>query len=594
MTHDDAIIHQIVDTIPDTLCVIDHEGVILLVNRAWREFCSANGGSAAGDCGPGANYLTVCACATGPLTDGSLETLAGLKAVISGEQDRFVRRYACPTPADERWFELHASPMPGSGPRRLLIIHRNITQTVKAERALRASEERYRQIMETSGEGIWGMDGQHRTTIVNARMARMLGYGPEEIIGMPVEAFMFPEDLPAHSKRMQARHGGAGDTYEHRFRRKNGSTLSTRVSATALTDQNGQFIGSFAMFSDITDQRRVELSLVEIQEQIRTFFAHASIGMGILDHQGQPLSLNPVLTELATVPLVAAHAPGNGGDTLLSDATLKLPITGVAETREPLTDLQLSAIAREESDSRHFTISLFPLVTPGSATVNVGIILMETTASVRDGERIRQSLREKEILLKEVHHRVKNNMQVISSLLNMQGKTLRDPAATQAFDECRQRVRSMSLVHERLYNSADLGQIDFGDYSRFLISQLALTYSSSNIRVVTHCDRILFGITTAIPAGLILNELVSNVFKYAFPDGRPGRLSLVIRAEGPECVLQVEDDGIGIPASVSINEPTTLGLQLVKALSPQLDGTLEFTIGKGTLARLRFPLEGPA
>lgn len=593
MIENDAMLHLIVDTIPDSICVTDSEGVITLVNAAWKKFSDENGGAAARATGVGTNYFTVCASASGPYAEGAAQVLAGLQAVVNGEQGSFTKTYACMTPSEERWFEIHAIRLPTGPPLQMLIIHRDITNVIRTERALFASEERYRQIMETSGEGVWAMDGMHRTTVINNRMLDMLGYDREDVVGRPVEAFMFPEDLPDHSQRMRERHGGSGGTYEHRFKRRDGSVLSTRVSATSLTTAGGTFGGSFAMFTDITDQKRAELSLVQIQEQLRTFFRHAPVGMGILDGKGHPVSLNPTLTEFAAIPLVAAFQRGHEGVTFLDDPGLKDQIARAVATRETPGEFTITVTGTNHVDSRTFSVSVFPFVTPATPVITIGIIAVETTASVQAAEHIQRSLHEKDTLLKEIHHRVKNNLQVISSLLSMQGKTLSDPTAAMAFEECRHRVRSMALVHERLYGSADLGQIDFGDYARFLVSQLALTYRASNVRIVTQCEHLLFDITMAIPAGLILNELVSNVFKYAFPEGRPGALTLTIRADAGSCTLQVEDDGVGIPPSVSTDQPLTLGLQLVRALAQQLDGTVEFHSTGGTSIRLQFPLSAP-
>ncbi len=591
MIENEALIHVIVDTIPDSLCVVDGDGVITFVNTAWVQFSERHGGAAARANGVGANYLAVCATATGPYAEGATEVHAGLQAVLRGERPSFTHTYACASPDEERWFELHAACLPATTPLQMLVIHRDVTNVVRTERALMASERRYQQIMDTSGEGVWAMDNMHRTTVVNNRMLHMLGYTRDEMVGLPVEAFMLPEDLHDHAQRMKGRHAGNGGTYETRFRRKDGSILSTRVSATSLTTSSGNFAGSFAMFTDITDQKRAEMSLVEIQEQLRTFFRHAPVGMGILDSKGVPVSLNPTLTKFASIPLVAPFQPGREGVSFLNDPGLKKGIARVAATSETPAEFTITTGGITHADSRTFSVSAFPIAVPAARVANIGIIASETTASVRASERIQQSLREKETLLKEVHHRVKNNLQVISSLLSMQGKTLPDPIAATAFEECRHRVRSMALVHERLYGSADLGQIDFSEYTRFLVSQLSLSYRAANVRIVTQCERLLMGVTMAIPAGLILNELVSNVFKYAFPEGRRGVLTITIRGDEGHCTLLVEDDGVGMPATVSTTEPTTLGLQLVRALALQLDGTAEFRSQQGTSVHLRFPLE---
>lgn len=335
----------------------------------------------------------------------------------------------------------------------------------RVQQALQESEEKYRRIVETANEGIWAMDGAYRTTFVNAEMARMLGYAPEEMIGHRVDSFMFQEDLAEHNEKMKARQNGLSSCYERRFKRKDGTECWCLVSATALTDNEEQFAGSFAMLTDITGRKQMEKNL--------------------------------------------------------------------------------------------------------------------TTA-----------LAEKEILLKEVHHRVKNNLSVVIGLLSLEADTISEPHLKEAFIDIQQRVRVIALTHEMLYRSSNLTHIDAGEYLRSLIDRLAASLNINPLierEVLT--DNISLSIDQALPLGMIVNELVTNTIKYAFPSGQSGLISVALKQENAKCTLVVMDNGIGLPPGMNWEQTESLGLQLVKLLSNQLGGKIVIQSSGGVTASLTFPIQ---
>jgi PAS domain S-box-containing protein len=206
-------------------------------------------------------------------------------------------------------------------------------------------------------------------------------------------------------------------------------------------------------------------------------------------------------------------------------------------------------------------------------------------------EQIKASLEEKEVLLKEIHHRVKNNLQVISSLLYLQSKNLKDKQTLEMFQESHNRVRSMALIHERLYQSQDLARIDFAEYVRSLANYLFRSYGVNTgvIQLKINMDDVSLGIDTAIPCGLIINELVSNSLKHAFPDGGGGKVRIELRADDGQFTLMVSDDGVGLPEDLDFRNAQSLGLQLVNNLSvAQLEGTIELDRCGGTAFRIMF------
>jgi PAS domain S-box-containing protein len=206
-------------------------------------------------------------------------------------------------------------------------------------------------------------------------------------------------------------------------------------------------------------------------------------------------------------------------------------------------------------------------------------------------QQIRDSLREKEAMLKEIHHRVKNNLQVISSLLALQVNYIEDAKIGEMFRDSQNRVRSMALIHERLYQSPDLASIDFGRYIEDLVADLFRAYGprTDAITKEIQTDQVYLAVDAAIPCSLIINELVSNTLKHAFPEDRPGIVRVSLRAVGDKLRLVVADDGVGLPSNYDIGGSQSLGLQLVSTLTEQLDGSLVHRSDPGTEFEIIFP-----
>lgn len=209
-------------------------------------------------------------------------------------------------------------------------------------------------------------------------------------------------------------------------------------------------------------------------------------------------------------------------------------------------------------------------------------------------EHIREALAEKEVLLKEIHHRVKNNLQVISSLLKLHSQYIKEEQDRQVLKECQNHVKSMALVHEKLYRSRDLAEIDFADYVHDLVAHLFRSYQASlgNVVLKVNVDKISFSIDLAVPLGLLVNELVSNCFKHAFPDRRDGEIQVDLHSDGGGlCVLSVSDNGAGYPEDLDFRNTETLGLQLVNTLVDQIEGTIEHHRLGGTKLTITFTEE---
>ena len=206
-------------------------------------------------------------------------------------------------------------------------------------------------------------------------------------------------------------------------------------------------------------------------------------------------------------------------------------------------------------------------------------------------EKLKMSLVEKEVLLREIHHRVKNNLQIISSLLNLQSRHVEDEPALDMFHESRNRVRSMALVHEKLYRSNDLAEVDFCEYIQSLSRHLFMSYRVEPTEIDLSIDvkDVFLDINTSIPCGLIINELVSNSLKHAFSGRDRGKIHVSMRPENNgKFKMVIRDDGVGLPKNLEVTQTESLGLQLVTMLVEQLQGTLSVVNKNGTSYEILF------
>jgi two-component sensor histidine kinase len=207
-------------------------------------------------------------------------------------------------------------------------------------------------------------------------------------------------------------------------------------------------------------------------------------------------------------------------------------------------------------------------------------------------DRVREDIREKSVLLKEIHHRVKNNLQIIVSLLNLQSGNMKDRKVLAAFEEIRHRVYSMALLHEKLYKSENFADVPFKEYLSTLCRDLVAAFGATDrLKMDFDLEEIDLSIDTAVPCGLIVNELITNAIKHAFPKGRKGLIRVRFRRmKGKSAELTVRDDGTGLPAGFNPARAATLGLKIIHILTDQINGKLHVRSGKGAEFRLVFPI----
>jgi len=324
-------------------------------------------------------------------------------------------------------------------------------------------------------------------------------------------------------------------------------------------------------------------SLIETSDKIRAF------RMGAADYITKPFQAEEVLARVETLlSLYTIRKKLETRNDELLRANEELADVNVELSREIMERKQAEAVVRQYQDQLE---DLVRERTAELARANTSL-KAEISERKRAEKKALVSLREKEILLKEVHHRVKNNLQIISSLLELQSDYIHDEQSLRFFRESQDRIKAMALVHERLYASADLASINVCEYLKNLTSQLVLSYvvDPGCIDLEFDVGDFCLGIEEAIPCGLIVNELVSNSLKHAFP-GRPGgKIAVTCSTDAEDMViLSVSDNGVGIPEELDINRSETLGLQIVFLLARQLRGTVNVRNDGGSSFAIRFP-----
>jgi PAS domain S-box-containing protein len=502
--------------------------------------------------------------------------------------------------------------------------------------ALRASEEKFRRLTHAASDGIIFSNQVGTILFFNHAAEKMFGYRAEDIIGKSVEGLVpasLRETWRAGMRRAQTREL-VGETRLQQVEglRQDGSQFPIEISISQVV--LGSEIVYTASLRDITVRKRAEqlsaaFTLLGQQLNAATSLADAAeiivqVADQLLGWDACYVSLHQPDKNLLTVVLRMDVINGQRTrltlDTRETQPTLLLSqvLQGqgclLNEDGDPtlIATLENFGDVERPSASRMFVPIRIGTQTTGilsiqSYTPNLyapeSLATLQALADycggaferIRSGVMTRASLREKEVLLKEIHHRVKNNLQVVSSLLNLQAHRISDAAGREMFRDSQNRVRSMALIHEKLYQSSNLATIDFGEYIRNLCTFLWRSYGAKAtlIALEVQVESVALGIDQAVPCSLILHELLSNALKHAFPGGRPGQITVQLtHCENNRLELIVGDDGIGISVDVIPANATSLGFELVNTLVNQLNGELWLEREHGTTFHFRFTRDG--
>lgn len=481
--------------------------------------------------------------------------------------------------------EISSAPIKKDGKvRDILIIARDIRERIKAENALRESEKKHRLLFEEAGEGILYLDDNGIIKDVNPKILEMLEVSKEEIVHKNfrqlVDVFDFDKaqatlgflDLMKNNQNIYQSEWEIGTP--------TGKRLILETNARALQSE-GKNVGVVIFVRDITERKRAEKALIQSEEKFRTIFENAPIMIDSFDENGQCMLWNEECEKVLG---------WTRQEMFLADEPLSVFYSD-KETREKVLD----SIHRSDGIFREYEVTAkdgdvriqrwadFRL--PNGDIISVGY---DITERKKAEEELKKSLKEKELLLQEIHHRVRNNLQVISGLLNMHIRQSKYDSLKDSLNIVNNRIQAIAYVHHNLYKSDDFSKVNFENFVRDLSIHLLDTFGVYGaIDITVNAEDIALGIENAVPCALIVNELITNSINHAFPDNS-GKINVILRAQNSHLGLHVIDNGIGLPEEIDFQHPDSTGLNIIRLLVRQLDGEIDVSRENGTDVKITF------
>jgi len=524
----------------------------------------------------------------------------------------------------------------------VVIVFRDITQRRKAEKELLDSQRFIQHIADSIPNILYLYDLRGPSiTYVNSQISHKLGFSPNEVIALGKEFFkkyMYPEDYQRLGDLLKI-YLKAKDfeilENEYRLRNASGEYRWFQSRDVVFTrDSNGKPIQMLGTALDVTEQKNMQEEISRYYERLEKTVSERTTELRLSNERLQQEMLDRIRAEktladaelkfrsLVEYSLVGIYIVQDNRFIYVNPRFEKIfgfrhgELTGqdiriiIPEESYDLVQENMRKRLAGEIDSIQYSYKakrkdgrLIDVETLGTTMEYMGkraIIgtLLDISERKLAEDRIKKSLKEKELLLQEIHHRVKNNLQIIVSLFKLQSKFLHDVRDLEVFNKSRARVETMALIHENLYRSSDLNNIDIGMYINNLAHHLVQVYgvAKGQINVTVSSDGTRLSVDTAIPCGLLVNELVSNSLKYAFPNlgtteapqAYQFRIAIDIRKTEGLIVLTVADNGVGLPSNIEIEKTNTMGMQLVTTLVKQLEGKVEISREHGTTFRIMF------
>ncbi|BAQ62194.1 circadian input kinase A [Geminocystis sp. NIES-3708] len=483
----------------------------------------------------------------------------------------------------------------------------DIEEVRLAQLRLKLSEQRFRSIFNQAAVGIVQVSLPGKIVLVNDKFIQLMGYTREQLADVDFHSLIDSDDVSPTLTDLSGLLSGYHATFEREIRIRCADDqllwVNLTMSVVWVAVDPSYFI---AIINDISGRKQAEASLQESEGRLNSVLSSLQDvvwSMSLPDLQ--PRYINPACQ------ILYGHSPADilANRGILLDMVVSEYRQSVEKTWADIMESYELGILQNDygksweleykiqlstGDTRWIRERSHIVYDKYGRAVSIDGISTDVTERHLAEEKLFKSLQEKEILLKEVHHRVKNNLYVISGLLNLQSSYIEDEAVKILFQDSQNRIQTMAVIHEQLYQSHDLSQINFADYINRLVSNLFLSYNHyhTGIKPITHLQECFLSIETAIPAGLLINELVTNAFKHAFPNGE-GEVTINLMVKEEEQVkLEVIDNGIGLPVNLDWEKSNSLGLRLVRLLSQQLDAEI-FVNGnsQGTIFSITFTPE---
>lgn len=466
-----------------------------------------------------------------------------------------------------------------------------LQESRKAEEKTRNRAEFLQEVIDSCDDVIQVVDKKDRLIFSSLSFERNSGFSREELYGRTFHEFYPPEDLPRIKESwLDLLNMPIGGTKKILFRVADRQGQFHHLETSCVNRLDKPIEGVVSVLRDVTDRIEIEKAAEQSDKALRTVFNSVRDAIFVHDLNGAILHLNDKVMGMFglshTEALFATSADMYYGPVddpgLLPDVWRR-----VLEGESILLEWE----AKRAASGELFHVEAFLTKIRLQNQDHILATIRDITERKQAEEQLRAALKEKEVLLREIHHRVKNNLRNVSSLLGLQARRVKDKGLAGLFEQADFRVRCISMVHEKLYQSGSLSDLNVDDYLTSLIRHLADVHGvvGSRIRLKTEIEGVTFGADTALPIGFITSELFTNALKHAFPHRRKGEIAVILRSFGTEeFELVVSDNGVGMPEDLDFDNLPSLGLQLVRIFAKQLDAELEIMRDAGTKLRVMF------
>ncbi|HEX38031.1 MAG TPA: response regulator [Candidatus Cloacimonetes bacterium] len=464
-------------------------------------------------------------------------------------------------------------------------VGRDITIQKNIVQQLRESENKYRSLYNSLHDMIMlhGIENDGTLTNfveVNDEVIHKLGYSRNELYNMTLNDIRVPPSSEYSRNKKHELLQTHSVLFETVLKCKDGSRIPVEIHSRIINvDSKKQVL---AIARDISERKKTQELIKQKEEFSTTLFEYNPVETIVVDKQGKIVRFNKALQE-------ARSRPPKIGDVMYKDYANKHEKDMYAVMMKAIKTGEQVVIPdsqyKNDSGVKHWHITIAPF--PQGAIITG----WDITRQIEAEKQLKDEVEQKELLIREINHRVKNNFAIVSSLLNIQKQNIEDDDIRIIFDEAQNRIESIGLVHKKLYSSSDLAHIDFSDYITALILQLLASFElqKGHIELDLNIKEVTLDISKAIPCGLIINELITNAFKHGFAEGKEGKITVIMHyKDNDEIELIIANDGEPFPKEIDFTNTQTLGLQLVTSLVQQIDGEIELDTSKGTKFSIKF------
>ncbi len=455
-------------------------------------------------------------------------------------------------------------------------------------------------IFDSGNHTIWSIDREYALTSFNENYATIFKnlYSEDPKLNQRLNTIEHrinnKTKVDFWNKKYQEAFKGNTVFFETKLEYVNDKYEYKEIYLNPIIDENGDILEVSGIGMDVTNRKQIQLKLNKNTARYNSIFQNSTVFIWSLDKELKITACNHSLEKvmlnwfnrIVTINSDFEDYYSTYGNTT-AIKVFKNNFKKALNNKKQLFEISIT----DRFDREQFLeIYMSPISYVENEISEISCIAIDISQSKIITKQLNDSLKEKETLLQEVHHRVKNNLQIISSILNLQASYIKDENALKILKESQNRITSMSFIHESLYMNEDIRYIDFGYYIKNLTANLIQSYSITpgQIELVSEVGDIQLSLDQAIPCGLILNELISNALKYAFPDNIKGRITLVIKEKEEKVFIELRDNGIGIPSDFDIEKSESLGLQLVFILVEQLDGNIKIENNEGSNIFINF------